>query len=100
MLLLPKPFCHVCTLFSDPSVRRQDQDQSTEIEVSLSLNLRIDIVIGEGQVDLPRVVLVPMGAGGHRARGLPGSGFGLGHNGDDDLTLGEETGCSSISGLD
>ena len=41
-----------------------------------------------------------MNRGGHRVRVSPGSGFGLGHNGDDDLTGSEETGCSSIPELD
>ena len=36
---------------------------------------------------------------GHRVRGSPGSGCDLGHNGDDDLTRGEETGCSLIPEL-
>ena len=38
--------------------------------------------------------------GGHRVRVFLSAGFGLGRNGDDDLTGSEETGCSSIPELD
>ena len=55
--------------------------------------------------DITYTAIIPrphVNRGGQRVRGSPGtaSGFGLGHNGDDDLTWGEETGCSSISELD
>ena len=48
MLLLREPFYHACTLFSGPTVRRQDEDQITKIGVCPGLNLRTGVVNGEG----------------------------------------------------
>ena len=52
--------CLYSTLLSGPNVRGQDEDQSREIEVGLCLNVRTGVVVGEGPVDLLRVVLVLM----------------------------------------